>query len=56
MKLPRLVAFDEQGKAICAGCAASHYTNTKVIHLPSDGPDFIKGDVRGKTEEELRAL
>lgn len=55
--LPRLVAFDSDGKAIAAGCAA-HVANgatTAVCHLPSEHPDFIDCDVRGMTLQEIQA-
>lgn len=58
MLIPRDVVFDSDGKAICAGVAASNYPNNrhKVIMLPSEHYDFIDVDVRGKTEEELLEL
>ena len=57
---PRLVAFKD-GKAICAGCPASiaaleEGVTTKVIDLPSKGPDWITVSVEGRTEQELREL
>lgn len=58
MKLPRLVAFDADGKAICAGCPAEvqDAPRKEVVMLPSDGPEFITVTVKGKTREEIDAL
>ena len=54
MLIPREVAFDNNGKAICAGTPAYHYRpNTKVVQLPSQHYDFIDFDVKGKTLEEI---
>ena len=57
MLIPRLVAFDKQGKAICAGvaCHTTDAATTKVMHLPSEHYDFIDYDVKGKTEAEILA-
>ena len=56
--IPRLVAFDENGKAIVAGVAAHLYPGgrSKVIALPTDHYDFL-GPVKvaGKTEAEIAA-
>jgi hypothetical protein len=54
-KIPRLVAFHNK-KAICAGCPASLHPETKVLPLPSDGPDFISVNVAGMTEDEILQL
>jgi hypothetical protein len=55
-KLPRLVGFGSDGRAVAAGCCV-HTSNgivsRKVLFLASDGPEFIIQDVRGKTEEEI---
>jgi hypothetical protein len=53
MLIPRLVAFDHDGKAICAGTPASLHDRTKVMLLPSAHYDFIDYDVNGKTENEI---
>ena len=57
MLIPRLVAFDSNDKAICAGVAC-HTAPTpftiRVIELPSSHYDFIDFDVKGKTEEEIQ--
>jgi hypothetical protein len=52
--IPRLVAFDENGKAICTGCPANLYSNTQTIRLPTDHYDFAGPvNVQGKTKEQI---
>lgn len=55
MLIPRLVAFDKDGKAIVAGCPAALYppSQCKIIELPSQHYDFIDYNVKGKTEQEI---
>ena len=55
--IPRVVAFDENDKALCAGNAVYAETNTKytkIMHLPTDHYDFLGPlNVKGKTAEEI---
>ena len=56
-KIPRLVAFNKEGKAICAGLHAISYEREgwtcKILFLPTDHYDFVGYDVKGKTLEQI---
>lgn len=55
--LMRIVGFNAEGLAVCAGVAAEAHpsvTTREVMNLPFDGYDFIDYDVRGKTKAEIQ--
>ncbi len=55
--VPRLVAFDKNGRCVSAGvgCYTAEYSYTSVINLPTDHYDFIGPIlVKGKTEQMIK--
>lgn len=55
MLVPRMIGFDNNGKAIAAGFnhAVDMAPFRKIMFLPSMSIDFIDFDVKGKSEEEI---